>query len=118
MNGNRVKGIVLISVIIILLTISIIGASLLTFFSSVDLSSRIIIDQAKAFYLSEAGISYAISVLRNKADDETNLDRTIGPISLGDGTYTVKIDFLQSLITSTGKVRDVEKTVQLQYSVL
>jgi hypothetical protein len=112
------KAAILISVIIILLTIAIIGASLVAFFSSVDLSARSVADEAKALYLAEAGISRAIHALRYKAGAKRGASETIGPVSLGEGAYTVKIDFQQSLITSIGSVNDTDKTVQLQYSAL
>ncbi|UCD14985.1 MAG: hypothetical protein JSV34_04485 [Candidatus Omnitrophota bacterium] len=111
------KGVILLSVVILLLTIALIGASLIAFFVSVDLSVRSTVDQAKAFYLAEAGISYAIGMLRGKAVGAKSEEK-IGPINLGEGTYTVKIDYVQSLIVSTGEVNDVKKTLQLQYAML
>jgi hypothetical protein len=115
MNKN---GIILLNVIIILLTIAIVGASLVIFFSSVDLSARTVADEAKAMYLAEAGISHAVYLLRNEASSAGELGQTIGPVSLGDGAYMVDIDLAHCLITSSGKVGSVEKTVQLQYSAL
>ena len=117
-NQMMNKGIILLNVLIILLTIAIIGASLVAFFSSVDLSARAVADEAKAMYLAEAGISHAVYLLRNEASTAGELGQTIGPVNLGDGAYTVDIDLAHSLITSTGKVGSVEKTVQLQYSAL
>ncbi len=113
MNGN--KGLILLNVVIILLTIALIGASLVAFFSLTNLSVRTTADRAKAFYLAEAGIAHAISVLRSKAG--SGHDR-IGPVSLGEGIYEVEIDFSQSLIISTGRVGSSKKTLQLQYSAL
>lgn len=112
MNG---RGVVLLSVVIILLTIALIGASLVAFFSSVNISARRVADGAKALYLAEAGIAQAIHLLRGQAGRGGQLDETIGPVSLGEGTYTVRIDLTQSLITSTGRVYGTTKTVQLQY---
>ncbi len=112
MNG---RGVILLSVVIILLTIALIGASLVAFFSSVNISARRAADEAKALYLAEAGIARAIYLFRNQAGLGGQLDETIGPVTLGEGTYTVKIDFNQSLITSIGRVQGTTKTVQLQY---
>jgi len=109
---------VLLSVIIILLTIAIIGASLVAFFYSVNVNTQKIVDEAKALYIAEGGIARAIYVLRNKAGAGTVLGEDIGPVTLGDGAYLVKIDFMQSLITSTGKVHGTAKTIQIQYSAL
>lgn len=112
------KGVVLLSVVIILLTIAIIGASLVAFLSSVNISARIVADEAKALYLAEAGIAHAVSILRSQAGKAGPLDEAIDPVSLGEGTYTVEINFTQSLITSTGNVGGTTKTVQVQYSAL
>ena len=114
---NR-SGVVLLNVVIILLTIALIGASLVAFLSLVSLSTRTAAEEIKAFYLAEAGISTAVSTLRNKAGVSGNRLYTIGPVELGEGTYEVTIDPLQSLIISTGKVASTQKTLQLYYSAL
>ncbi len=114
----RKKSVVLLSVVMILLTIAVIGASLVALFSSVDLSARNVVDEAKALYLAEAGVAYTINLLRNQAQSPADFKDAIGPVSLGEGTFTIKLDYLQSLITSTGTVGTAEKTVQLQYSAL
>ena len=56
--GNH--GVILLSVLIILLTISLIGASLMSFFFSVDVTAQYSVESAKAFYLAEAGIAHAV----------------------------------------------------------
>ncbi|UCD55133.1 MAG: hypothetical protein JSV93_06395 [Candidatus Omnitrophota bacterium] len=113
MSGN--KAIILLNVVIILLTIALIGASLVAFLSLTSFSAQTTADRTKAFYLAEAGIAHAINILRNRARLEND---TIGPVSLGEGTYEVKIDFGQSVIVSTGRVGNSKKTLQLQYSTL
>ena len=112
------KGVVLLSVVIILLTIALIGASLVASFSSVNISARNITDQAKALYLAEAGIAHAVHNLRAEAGVGGIVDETIGAVTLGEGTYQVLLDFAQSLITSTGEVRGVRRTLQFQYKPL
>ncbi|MFC1699900.1 hypothetical protein ACFL1I_08120 [Candidatus Omnitrophota bacterium] len=100
---------------IILLTIAIIGATLVACFFSVNLSARTVYEQAQALYLAEAGLAHAVYLLRNQAGQSGLLDDTIGPVSLGEGTYQVKVNLLQSFITSQGDVRGIKRTVQLQY---
>ena len=112
------KGVVLLSVVMILLTVAIIGATLVVFFSSVNLSARNVADEAKALYLAEAGISRAIYLLRNQDQTRVDFKQEIGPFSLGEGDYRIKFDLVQSLITSTGNVQGTRKTVQLQYTSL
>ena len=113
--GKSRKGIILLSVIIILLSIAVIGASLVVMLSAVNFYTQTIANQTKAFYLAEAGIARTISMLRAQAGDK---QEDIGPISLGEGNYTIKIDLIHSLITSTGNVGGSTKTVQLQYRAL
>jgi len=115
---TKKKSFVLISVVIVFLTIALIGATLVAFFSSVNLSSRNVVDEAKALYLAEAGISYAVNLLRYQTGSHEDLAKPKGPFYLGDGTYSVEINHLQSLITSTGEVNSVKKVIQLQYSAL
>ena len=109
------KGVVLLSVVILLLTIALIGGSLVAFFSSVNITVRSIADEARALYLAEAGIAQAVYLLRTHAGAGGQLKTTIGPLSLAEGSYTVKLDFGQALITSTGVVRGIKKTVQVHY---
>lgn len=90
----------------------------MTFLFSVNLFARSVADGAKAFYLAEAGIANAVYTLRGRASTLVSSEQTIGPVNLGEGTYTVKIDIINSLITSTGRVGGVEKTLQLQFSAL
>jgi hypothetical protein len=105
-------------VLIVLFTIAIIGTSLVAFLSSVKINAETVVGQAKALYLAEAGIAQAIHLLRSQADAAAHLGDTIGPVSLGEGTFTVKIDFTQSLITSQGNVQGTTKIIQLQYRAL
>ena len=112
------KGVVLISVIIVFLTIALIGATLVAFFSSVDISARTFVEESKALYLAEAGIAYAINLLRYQTGSHEELAKPKGPFQLGDGTYMVEINHFQSLITSVGEVNGIKKTIQLQYSAL
>lgn len=111
------RGIVLLNAVIVLLTIALIGASLTTFFLLVNDAAIQTVDEAKAFYLAEAGIAHAINILRNKID-ASELEEKIGPIALGDGDYELEIDITQSLIISTGRVGSTKKTLQLQYAAL
>lgn len=108
----------LISVVVIMLTIAIIGASLVELISSVNFSTDNVLNKTKARYLAEAGIAHAVNLLRSKSGgDVTELTEKVGPIPLGDGTYTIIFDFTESMITSIGRVNGVSKKLQLQYNV-
>lgn len=116
MNSKNSSGAILFGVLIVVLTISLIGASLVALLSSLALSSQYEINQAKALYLAEAGINHAIHLLQSQAIIVTQEENFISPTQLGDGTYEVKLDFSQSLITSTGKVGGVRRRIQLKYN--
>jgi len=115
---RKKKSVILITVVIVFLTIALIGTALVAFFSSVNLSSRTFANETKALYLAEAGISYAIYLLRYQTGSHEELAKPKGPFQLGEGTYSVEINHLQSVITSTGEVGGVKKVVQLQYNAL
>ncbi len=112
------KGVILFSIVIILMVIGLIGATLAASYLAVDLSSQLISNQAKSFYLAEAGISYAVNLLRNKAGLSQGDIESIGPITLGEGTFSVEIDYNQSLITATGEAGGIKKQLQLKYTQL
>src|SRR3989338_7610174 len=117
MSNN--KGIALISVIVIMLTMALIGASLAELSSAVSYSVDNILDETKARYLAEAGIAYALHQLRSGADLSESIDKsTSDPVyyPLGDGGFNVVFDPNESLITCTGIVNETRKTLQLQYN--
>ena len=115
--GNK-KSIILLSVIIIFLTLSIIGTGLVSFSFSLNLDARFRADEAKALSLAEAGIAHAIFILHNQAESMDQLQKQTNSFALGEGTYEFEIDLNSYLITSTGKVGDTERTVQLVYKPL
>lgn len=114
---SRQKGMALITVVIIMITLSLIGATLIEFASYVNLSSETVMDQVKALYLAEAGIAYATSYLRSQAGSEKLKNKKIGPGVLGEGEFTIEFAFAESLIISTGEVHGVSMKLELQYNV-
>ncbi len=114
------RGVALITVVIVMLTMALIGASLAELSSTVNFSVDIILDETKARYLAEAGIAHALHAFRSGATLENTVDAEGNPIlfPLGEGAYSVTYDSSESLITCTGVVNQVRKTLQLQYNVL
>ena len=112
------KAYVLISTVLLLLTIALIGASLLLFFFSVNLKAQTGIDETKAFYLAEAGLSYAAFTLHSQSSTIGTTEQVLGPMDLGEGKFVVEINYLEFLITSTGEVNGAKKTLQMQFSAL
>ncbi len=116
-NNN---GVALITVIIVMLTLALMGASLAELASVVNFSVDTILDETKARYLAEAGIAHALHELRGGGDLSDTIDKaTTEPIAfpLGEGAYTIIYDANESLITCTGIVHETKKTLQLQYNV-
>ncbi|MDD5270861.1 MAG: hypothetical protein PHE80_06725 [Candidatus Omnitrophica bacterium] len=114
-NGNR-RGAVLFGVLVVVLTVSLIGASLVALLSSIALTNQYEVSRAKALYLAEAGISQAVFLLKSQAIIIGSEEYFVNPTSLGDGTYEVKLDFRQSLLSSTGKVGGITRTIQLKFN--
>ena len=106
----------LITIIVVMLTLSLIGASLFELGATVNFSARHVLEETQARYLAEAGIAHAIHALRTQAGTP-NMELLREPVELGDGYFVVSFDLGQALITSTGTVNGVKKTLQLQYNV-
>ena len=114
------RGVALITIVIVMLTMALIGASLAELSAAVSDSVDTILDETKARYLAEAGIAHALHELRAGADLSEDIDKATGePIyfPLGEGGYSVVFDPEGSTITCTGIVRETKKTMQLQYNV-
>jgi type II secretory pathway component PulK len=113
------RGVALIMVVVVMLTMALIGASLAELSSSVNFSVDNILDQTKARYLAEAGIAHALHALRAGQTLDNAVDEEGNPVAypLGEGVYTVTFEPSESLITCTGIVNDTKKTLQLQYNV-
>ena len=101
-----------------MLTMALIGASLAELSSAVNYSVDTILDETKARYLAEAGIAHALHQLRSGAELNTvDTEGNLIQYPLGEGVYSVTFDASESLITCTGIVNEIKKTLQLQYNV-
>jgi len=106
---------VLLGVLIIMLTTSVIGATLASFFLSVTTVAEAELARAQALYLAEAGIARAIHQLRQAGRFGGSAPPQVPPTSLGEGQYEMFHDVTAGLITATGTVRGVRRTVQIKY---
>jgi Tfp pilus assembly protein PilX len=113
------RGIALITVVVVMLTMALIGASLAELSSAVNFSVDTILDETKARYLAEAGIAHALNKLRDGEDLSDTIDAEGNPVlfPLGEGAYSVTFEPEESLIICTGIVNETKKTLQLQYNV-
>jgi Tfp pilus assembly protein PilX len=115
-NPINSRGAILFGVLIIVLTISLIGASMIGLLSSLAVSNQHETDRTKALYLAEAGISHAIYMLKTQAVIVTGQEYFIPSTPFGDGAYDVKLDYNQSLIIATGRAGGTKRTIQLKYN--
>ncbi len=114
------KGVALITVIVVMFTMALLGASLAELSSVVNFSVDTMLDETKARYLAEAGIAHMLHQLRAGGDLSDTVDKVTGEptlFALGEGSYTIIFDADESLITCTGIVHETKKTLQLQYNV-
>ena len=108
-------GAVLLGALIILLTISLIGATLASFFFSVTTVAEVELARSQALYLAEGGIARAIHQIQQAGSMGGEAQQRIAATQLGAGEYEASHDLVAGLITSTGKVRGVRRTIQLKY---
>ncbi len=114
-SGKR-RGAIFFGVLIVILMVSLIGASLVVLLSSLAITNQYEVNRVKALYLAEAGISQAIYMLKTQAIVIAGAEYFVSPTPFGDGTYEVKLDFRQSLMSSTGRIGGIARTIQLKYS--
>ncbi|MDD2703079.1 MAG: hypothetical protein PHC33_03630 [Candidatus Omnitrophica bacterium] len=123
------RGAVLLIVLVVLLTISLLGVTMMALFYNVLTSSRTELDRVRALYLAEAGIAQTVSAMRGQAgsspaasgeepaDSADDAERLIPRTSLGGGYFEVYNDPSQSVIVSTGSSNNVKRTLQVKYDV-
>ena len=94
--GNS-QGLILITAIITILIMSVLGAAMLTLWSSSEFS-QVISDQGqKSYYLAEAGFRYASSLYFNAGSDAsriaamTNMNNTSYTLLNNDGAFSIKV---------------------------
>lgn len=128
-NDMEKRGAILLIVLIVILTISLLGATLIALFFNVITSSRIELDRMRALYLAEAGIAQATSGLKGAASAEAaaaegerqvqrekDVEAGAGRAALGGGFFEVETDMSHSTITSVGISNGVRRTIQVKFN--
>ncbi len=112
------RGAVLLIVIIVMLTVSILGATLVTLFFNVLTVGQNELHRAQALYLSEAGIAVAMKNLKGQKGQKVVLpeNRIVPVTQLGEGTFEVFLDQAESTLVSVGVSHGVSRTIQLKYN--
>lgn len=114
-KARRQRGAILIGVLIILLAISLIGATLASFFLSVTIVAELELQRAQAFYLAEAGIAQAFHELYLSSEMGAGAQAHSKQVQMSVGTFEFDHDANTGLITSTGRVGDIRRTIQVKY---
>jgi len=104
--------------LILLFTISLMGATLALFFSSISTVADVEVSRAKALYLAEAGVAKTVSQLRQAAATGEPTIAALPATALGEGRYEVEHDPSSGLITATGTVHGISRTIQVKYHLL
>ena len=78
------RGNILIYVLMTMVIFAVIGVTMVSLFSTSISSSATANETRRAFYLSESGIRYAVSELRQNGFSATNINRTSTPTTLQD----------------------------------
>jgi len=118
MNMANDKGAILIAAIIMLLFISILGFSLITYLYARTQKANLELDRLKALYLAEAAIAKSIYELRLNLDYDNNGIGNILKTHLGKGTYKASHNFQSSYITGIGEFNKIKRIIQIKYSAL
>jgi Tfp pilus assembly protein PilX len=123
------RGVALILTLLFMLTLTVIVAAFLFMGSEGVKHARVQIEDAKTFYLAEAGLDRAIWYLRNTAPDGSTdgswrtaaYPATPGPNptdprqeALGEGSYTMWVEDSgpDIQITATGSVNNMQRTIR------
>ncbi len=111
------RGAILLIVLIVILTISLLGASMTALFFNVLTAGQVELDRTRSLYLAEAGIAQAVNMLKMQAaGGAKTIEQIIPPTALGGGTFEVYNDFSQSTIVSIGTSNRIRRTIQLKYA--
>ena len=125
----KAKGAVLLIVLIVILTISLLGATLFALFFNVVLSSRVELQRTQALYLAEAGLAAAVSTLKAQQPGEQpggalqvvftenpQLQQIVSRTNLGEGYFEVYSDISEGTFISYGSSHGITRAIQMKYS--
>lgn len=114
LNGK--SGVILITTIIIMVFLSVLGMSVLSFLFSSTSYAQAQLDRLQAVYLAESGIAKAIWELRYDIDPDGNGTGNIKKEKLGNGGFWARHDFQSSTITGVGEANRSKRILQIKYS--
>ena len=118
LNSKKSSGAILLMVVIIMLTVSLLGATLIALFHNILSMNQIDLYRTQALFLAEAGLAQAVQTLRGQAGAVPGgkAGRILGPVVLGEGSFEVYGDFAESTLVSVGSSHGVSRSIQLKYN--
>lgn len=113
------RGVILISVLIILSFLAVIGLTLIAFVFSRLAQVETETNRLKAFYYAEAGAAMSLSVLKGAFDIAK--DQTTGTIhrtAYKDGYYEAFADTSAGTITGIGECHGARREIEIKFKAL
>ncbi len=114
-KAKGAPGAILLGALIMLFTISLLGATLAALFTSVSLVAEIELSRTQSLYLAEAGVARAIYEVRLAGLSGKDALQEIPATALGTGEYEATHDPSSGLITATGNANGIRRTIQVKY---
>ena len=112
------KGTILIACLIILSTLTVFGAILVSVVYERSLNIGLEVDRLQALYLAEAALAQSLHEVKTLKDADGDGLGSIPPVHFGAGTFYAVHDPGSLTITGVGDVRGVKRTVEVKYEGL
>jgi hypothetical protein len=110
------RGSILIVCLIILSTLTVYGAVLISVVHERSLGVSLQVERLQAIYLAEAALSKSIDEIKSLADRNGDGLGTIPKTRLGNGIYFAVHNPATFTIAGVGEVNEVRRTVKIKYA--
>ncbi len=110
------RGSILIVCLIILSTLTVYGAVLISVVHERSLNVSLQVERLQAIYLAEAALAKSIDEVKSLADKNGDGLGTIPKTRLGNGIYFAVHNPATFTIAGVGEVNEVRRTVKIKYA--
>jgi len=110
------RGSILIVCLIILSTLTVYGAVLISVVHERSLNVSVQVERLQAIYLAEAALAKAINEIKSLSDKDGDGLGTIPKSHLGNGFYFAIHNPATLTIAGIGEVNEVRRTVKIKYA--
>ena len=111
------RGVILIALMIAMVVIAVLIAALSSINVTRFLSGPLYVKSTQAFYVAQAGaeygLRYATDNISSFCADPVVLFSSLGPISFGNGTFTLSYDTGLKRLTAVGQTGDAKRSVTI-----